>query len=1106
MRFLKHNNNGEFTVTSDLVGEDIIPPYAILSHTWREDADEVTFADLRDGASKTKPGYDKIRYCEEQARQDGLQYFWIDTCCIDKANKAELSQAIRSMFRWYRNAARCYVYLSDVSNSLDEDKEEMDRSPWESQFRESRWFTRGWTLQELLAPSSVEFFSREWTKLGDKASLAQVIHEVTGIPQKALHETPLSQFSVDERLRWKEHRQTKLPEDGAYSLLGIFDIQIAPLYGEGSEGALRRLNDEIRRLEDCVQDIRSTDPRDDKRRIEDTKGGLLVDSYRWILENAEFRQWRNDPGNRLLWIKGDPGKGKTMLVCGIVDELQKSMVNTELLSYFFCQATDSRINNATAVLRGLLYLLVSQQPSLVSHIRKRYDRAGKSLFEDANAWMASTEIFADMLRDSSLSPTYLIIDALDECVSDLSKLLDFVIQQSSLSSRVKWIVSSRNWPDIEERLELAGHKVRLSLELNADTVSMAVRSFIEKKVLQLAQQKRYNEQTRAAVSNYLTSNAQDTFLWVAIVCQNLQHMSKLNVLKKLKLFPPGLDSLYEQMMERIDNSHDSELCKQILASITLVYRPITLEELSALVEELEDVAEDQEVEKEIIGRCGSFLTVRNNTVYFVHQSAKDFLLATVVEKLFPQGKGKVHHAIFARSLRILSRTLQRNMHGLDAVENTSDHIRQPDPDSLKAWRYPCVYWIDHLYDSNSNSLTKYEDDFQDGGIVDNFLKEKFLYWLEGLSLCDNLPKGVASTAKLWSLVQGRETSTTFNKLVYDAYRFIMHNKRAIETSPLQAYVSALLCSPTGSLIRGLFQHEEPKWITIKPVVHDGWSACLQTLEGHSESVGSVAFSHDSTRLASASFDRTVKIWDTSSGACLQTLEGHNGSVESVAFSHDSTRLASASGDMTVKIWDTSSGACLQTLEGHNGSVNSVAFSHDSTRLASASFDRTVKIWDTSSGACLQTLEGHNSYVNSVAFSHDSTRLASGSEDETVKIWDTSSGACLQTLLVGRIPRKISFDPTSSYLLTDSSTIAISPSSLSNATKPAEPRHAQFQGGGVSEDKTWIMYNNKKMLWLPSEYRPSCSSALGNKVAIGVSSGRVWICSFHLGKRKASNDT
>jgi WD40 repeat protein len=163
------------------------------------------------------------------------------------------------------------------------------------------------------------------------------------------------------------------------------------------------------------------------------------------------------------------------------------------------------------------------------------------------------------------------------------------------------------------------------------------------------------------------------------------------------------------------------------------------------------------------------------------------------------------------------------------------------------------------------------------------------------------------------------------RLVQDTRRFIMFHKGAIESYPLQAYASALLFSPRDSLIRRLFQHEEPEGITIRPAMSDGWSACLQTLKGHSSDVSSVAFSHDSTRLASASYDSTVKIWDASSGACLQTLKGHSSIVNSVAFSHDSKRLASASYDSTVKIWDASSGACLQTLEGHSQVDNLVGF-------------------------------------------------------------------------------------------------------------------------------------------------------------------------------------
>jgi hypothetical protein len=750
MRLLQRSETGEFSLTEDLVGDDPTPRYAILSHTWGLDTEEVTFEDMINGTGEKKPGYEKIRFCGEQARQDGLRYFWIDTCCINKANYAELSHAINSMYRWYHNAIRCYVYLSDVSTRKKK-RDEGLRDTWESDFRRSRWFTRGWTLQELLAPISVEFFSHECKRLGDKSSLTQLIHNITGIPKSALQGTRLSQFSVNERFSWIERRKTKVEEDKAYSLLGIFDVRIPLRYGEGTASAFKRLEEEIDKLNKCAQDLHLTDPRDDKKRIEDTKGGLIEDSYRWILENSDFQQWDRAQQSQLLWIKGDPGKGKTMLLCGIINELNKSIVNTALLSYFFCQATDSRINSATAVLRGLIYMLVGQQPSLVSHVRKKYDYAGKALFDDANAWVALSEIFTNIVQDSSLNTTYLIIDALDECVADLPRLLDFIVRVSTIYPRVKWIVSSRNWPDIEERLERAGHKVRLCLELNAESVSAAVSIFIRHKVRQLAQEKKYDDKTQDTVLEHLFSNANDTFLWVALVCQNLTTIPRGRVRARLNSFPPGLDSLYERMMKQICESEDSELCKRILASIATVYEPITLSELTSLIEMLEDMSDDVESLQEIIGLCGSFLTVRKDTIYFVHQSAKDYLLVNASDDIFPSGKRETHHEIFSRSLEIMFRTLRRDIYGLHAMGYPIERVKQPDPNPLAASRYSYIYWVDHLYDWNSNSCANHEIDLQDKEAVENFIKKKYLYWLEALSLCRSMSEGMVSMAKLEAL-------------------------------------------------------------------------------------------------------------------------------------------------------------------------------------------------------------------------------------------------------------------------------------------------------------------------------------------------------------------
>jgi hypothetical protein len=197
--------------------------------------------------SKTinKAGWRKIQFCAKQAAADRLRYFWMDTCCIDKRNAVELGTAINSMFRWYQNAARCYVYLSDVSKSGNGAD---GKRAWEEAFRTSRWFTRGWTLQELIAPRLVDFFSAERERLGTKLSLAAEIHKITSIPEKAFRGDALSNFSIRERRSWAERRNTTIEEDEVYCLLGIFDVSMPLIYGERRDQAFRRLEEEIYKL------------------------------------------------------------------------------------------------------------------------------------------------------------------------------------------------------------------------------------------------------------------------------------------------------------------------------------------------------------------------------------------------------------------------------------------------------------------------------------------------------------------------------------------------------------------------------------------------------------------------------------------------------------------------------------------------------------------------------------------------------------------------------------------------------------------------------------------------------------------------------------------
>ncbi|KAK2597365.1 hypothetical protein QQS21_006063 [Conoideocrella luteorostrata] len=218
----------------EFMGADI-PAYAILSHTW--DHEEVSFQDFLNPACTNKKGYQKIQTTCRLAAEANLNYAWVDTCCIDKSSSAELTEAINSMYRWYQRSQVCYAYLGDLSANAD--------TPVEAALPNCRWFTRGWTLQELIAPKNVVFLDRNWNVRGTRRDLVQNLSLITGIGEMVLDGTqPLSAMSVAQKMSWAAHRATTRIEDAAYCMLGIFGVHMPLLYGEEGR-AFRRLQEEI---------------------------------------------------------------------------------------------------------------------------------------------------------------------------------------------------------------------------------------------------------------------------------------------------------------------------------------------------------------------------------------------------------------------------------------------------------------------------------------------------------------------------------------------------------------------------------------------------------------------------------------------------------------------------------------------------------------------------------------------------------------------------------------------------------------------------------------------------------------------------------------------
>jgi hypothetical protein len=500
MRLLHITSDGRLSWTDDLVN-DRIPPYAILSHTW--EGQEVAYKDLRDYKdvrevdAKFKGGYRKIFFCAEQAQRDGLDYFWVDTCCIDKTNNTELSEAINSMFRWYQNAQKCYVYLSDVEYSTSAGDSESSQC-WRPAFGESRWFTRGWTLQELLAPALVAFYSKEGRLLGDKKSLKDTIHEITGIPSDALSGKQVSEFSVAQRFSWAEKRQTTREEDGAYCLFGMFGCHLPLIYGEGKERALKRLKREINEVSEDGTGTSTNNAKSRSRDHEERLGKICTwlsapdpstnyhkahkqrqaDTGLWLLQNARFARWKTSAASR-LWLYGIPGCGKTILSSTIIEHLQQHCHDNASMvtAYFYFDFNDTQKQDPDPMLRSLLRQLLQRSVTIPKGVDALFSSC------DNGRRLPSAHALLEVAQQVAQEFThlYVVLDALDEC-TQRSELLDM------LETVVGWkldnlhlLMTSRKGQGIEESLESYVDKED-AICLQSDIVDKDIQRYIQQRL------------------------------------------------------------------------------------------------------------------------------------------------------------------------------------------------------------------------------------------------------------------------------------------------------------------------------------------------------------------------------------------------------------------------------------------------------------------------------------------------------------------------------------------------------------------------------------------------------------------------------------------------